>query len=68
VESKLNNRPRKCLGYKTPLEAAKVIMAGTTEATAYIAQGVPFRGSLAESVYQLVGGLRSGMGYCGADI
>jgi IMP dehydrogenase len=27
---------------------------------------VPFRGSLAESVYQLVGGLRSGMGYCGA--
>jgi IMP dehydrogenase len=28
---------------------------------------VPFRGSLAESVYQLVGGLRSGMGYCGAE-
>jgi hypothetical protein len=40
VESKLNNRPRKCLGCKTPLEAAKVIMTGTTEATAYIAQGV----------------------------
>ncbi len=27
---------------------------------------VPFRGTLAETAYQLVGGLRSGMGYCGA--
>ena len=27
---------------------------------------VPYKGSLAESVYQLVGGLRSGMGICGA--
>jgi IMP dehydrogenase len=27
---------------------------------------VPYRGSLAENVYQLVGGLRSGMGYVGA--
>ncbi len=26
---------------------------------------VPFRGPLSEFVYQLVGGLRSGMGYCG---
>lgn len=26
---------------------------------------VPYRGSLADIVYQLVGGLRSGMGYCG---
>lgn len=26
---------------------------------------VPYRGTLAESVYQLVGGLRSAMGYCG---
>ncbi|MGQ9778529.1 MAG: IMP dehydrogenase [Bacillota bacterium] len=26
---------------------------------------VPFRGSLADTVYQLVGGLRAGMGYCG---
>jgi IMP dehydrogenase len=26
---------------------------------------VPYRGSLAELVYQLVGGLRAGMGYCG---
>jgi IMP dehydrogenase len=27
---------------------------------------VPFRGPLADYVYQLVGGLRAGMGYCGA--
>jgi len=26
---------------------------------------VPYRGTLAEMAYQLVGGLRSGMGYCG---
>ncbi len=27
---------------------------------------VPFKGTLSEVVYQLVGGLRAGMGYCGA--
>ena len=27
---------------------------------------VPFKGTLEETVYQLIGGLRSGMGYCGA--
>ena len=27
---------------------------------------VPFRGALSETIYQWVGGLRSGMGYCGA--
>jgi IMP dehydrogenase len=27
---------------------------------------VPYRGAVSEFVYQLVGGLRSGMGYCGA--
>ena len=26
---------------------------------------VPFKGALSDSVYQLVGGLRAGMGYCG---
>ena len=26
---------------------------------------VPYRGTLADTIYQLVGGLRSGMGYCG---
>ena len=28
---------------------------------------VPFKGKLEEVMYQIVGGLRSGMGYCGAD-
>ena len=28
---------------------------------------VPFKGSLSETVYQLIGGIRSGMGYCGAQ-
>jgi IMP dehydrogenase len=27
---------------------------------------VPYRGRLAEILYQLVGGLKAGMGYCGA--
>ena len=32
-----------------------------------IAARVPFKGNLAEVIYQLVGGLRAGMGYCGAS-
>ena len=28
---------------------------------------VPFKGTLQEVIYQMVGGLRSGMGYCGAE-
>lgn len=28
---------------------------------------VPYKGPLADTVYQLVGGLRAGMGYCGAE-
>ena len=28
---------------------------------------VPFKGSLSETVFQMVGGLKSGMGYCGAE-
>jgi len=28
---------------------------------------VPFKGSLYEVIYQMVGGLRAGMGYCGAE-
>ena len=27
---------------------------------------VPYKGALADTIYQLMGGLRSGMGYCGA--
>lgn len=32
-----------------------------------IAARVPFKGTLTEVIYQLVGGLRAGMGYCGAS-
>ena len=28
---------------------------------------VPYRGSLASNIYQMVGGIKSGMGYIGAD-
>jgi IMP dehydrogenase len=28
---------------------------------------VPYKGSLMEVVYQIIGGLRAGMGYCGAE-
>jgi IMP dehydrogenase len=31
-----------------------------------IAARVPYKGTLFEVIYQLVGGLRAGMGYCGA--
>ena len=31
-----------------------------------IAARVPYKGTLYEVIYQLVGGLRAGMGYCGA--
>ena len=31
-----------------------------------IAARVPYKGTLSEGVYQLIGGLRAGMGYCGA--
>jgi len=39
------------------------------EASKLVAEGiegrVPYKGKLSETVYQLVGGLRAGMGYCG---
>ena len=41
-----------------------------TEAKKLVPEGivgrVPYKGSLEETVYQLLGGIRSGMGYCGA--
>ncbi len=40
-----------------------------TEGSKLVPEGiegrVPYKGSLASSVYQLIGGLRAGMGYCG---
>ncbi|MDD4316765.1 MAG: IMP dehydrogenase, partial [Clostridia bacterium] len=39
-------------------DAAKLVPEG-------VEGRVPYRGALSEIIYQLVGGLRSGMGYCG---
>jgi IMP dehydrogenase len=40
-----------------------------SDATKFVPEGVegrvPYRGTLSEIVFQLIGGLRSGMGYCG---
>ena len=41
-------------------EAKKLVPEG-------IAGRVPYKGTVQEVLYQLVGGLRSGMGYCGAN-
>ena len=41
-------------------EAKKLVPEG-------IAGRVPYKGTVQEVIYQLVGGLRSGMGYCGAN-
>jgi len=32
-----------------------------------ISARVPYKGNLYEVVYQMIGGLRAGMGYCGAE-
>jgi len=44
---------------------------GVTEKRKYVPEGVegrvPYRGPLSDFVYQLVGGLRAGMGYCGTQ-
>lgn len=42
----------------------------TMDSNKFVPEGivarVPYKGTLGETVYQLIGGLRSGMGYCGA--
>jgi IMP dehydrogenase len=48
----------------------RYFQAAVTETRKLVPEGiegrVPYRGPLAESLYQLIGGLRSGMGYVGA--
>jgi IMP dehydrogenase len=48
----------------------RYFQSGTKEAKKLVPEGiagrVPYKGTVQEVVYQLVGGLRSGMGYCGA--
>ena len=48
----------------------RYFQSGVVEAKKLVPEGiagrVPYKGTVQEVVYQLVGGLRSGMGYCGA--
>ncbi|MCH5233403.1 MAG: IMP dehydrogenase [Muribaculaceae bacterium] len=48
----------------------RYFQSGTNDSSKFVPEGivarVPYKGTLAETIYQLLGGLRSGMGYCGA--
>jgi IMP dehydrogenase len=48
----------------------RYFQANETDAKKLVPEGiaarVPYKGSLYEVVYQMLGGLRAGMGYCGA--
>ena len=48
----------------------RYFQSGVVEAKKLVPEGiagrVPYKGTVQEVIYQLVGGLRSGMGYCGA--
>lgn len=57
------------LGAMVKGSADRYGQAGTAHAEKLVPEGVegrvPYRGKLAEFSYQLIGGLRAGMGYCG---
>ena len=48
----------------------RYFQAGTSDVKKLVPEGiagrVPYKGTVQEVIYQLIGGLRSGMGYCGA--
>lgn len=48
----------------------RYFQSDTSDATKFVPEGivarVPYKGTLSETIYQLLGGLKSGMGYCGA--
>ncbi|MCQ2334958.1 MAG: IMP dehydrogenase [Paludibacteraceae bacterium] len=50
--------------------ADRYFQGGQKEVSKLVPEGivgrVPYKGSVSETIYQLMGGLRSGMGYCGA--
>jgi IMP dehydrogenase len=58
------------LGAMVKGSADRYGQSSKTEASKLVPEGVegrvPYRGALSDFVYQLVGGLRAGMGYCGA--
>lgn len=51
--------------------ADRYFQGGVKEAKKLVPEGiagrVPYKGTVQEVIYQLVGGLRAGMGYCGAE-
>jgi len=58
------------LGAMTDGSADRYFQAQVRDASKLVPEGIegriPYRGSLTSNVHQLVGGLRSGMGYVGA--
>lgn len=58
------------IGAMTSGSKDRYFQADVTEARKLVPEGIegriPYRGPLADSLYQIVGGLRSGMGYVGA--
>jgi IMP dehydrogenase len=62
----LKESPGQLVIYK----AERYGQSSSTEASKLVPEGVegrvPYRGTMGDFVYQLVGGLRAGMGYCGA--
>jgi len=58
------------LGAMVKGSADRYSQSASTSTSKLVPEGiegrVPFRGPLADMVYQMVGGLRAGMGYCGA--
>jgi len=58
------------IGAMTQGSADRYFQAGVAEASKLVPEGIegriPYRGSLTSNIHQLVGGLRSGMGYVGA--
>jgi IMP dehydrogenase len=59
------------LGAMVKGSAERYGQSSSTERSKLVPEGVegrvPYRGTLSDFVYQLVGGLRAGMGYCGAQ-
>jgi len=59
------------LGAMVKGSAERYGQSSSTESSKLVPEGVegrvPYRGMLSDFVYQLVGGLRAGMGYCGAQ-
>lgn len=58
------------LGAMRKGSADRYFQEKNTEEKKFVPEGIegriPYKGPLADTVYQLMGGLRSGMGYCGA--